>query len=174
MAIEVVMPRLGWTTEKGTLVEWLKASGERVQIGEILFTVENDKALNEVEEGKTERAKLKKDFEGKQKKLDKKQKELLKLKEELEQLRGTNPATWLANRTLSIGLAPAIYDLVGKANEVPAYHLFGPRVRDWVPVSCWTVSQTPAKMAEEVEHAVEHGGSVRTRARRRRRFANGG
>ena len=48
MAIEVVMPRLGWTTEKGTLVEWLKASGERVQIGEILFTVENDKALNEV------------------------------------------------------------------------------------------------------------------------------
>ena len=49
MAIEVVMPRLGWTTEKGTLVEWLKASGERVQIGEILFTVENDKALNEVE-----------------------------------------------------------------------------------------------------------------------------
>ena len=30
MAIEVVMPRLGWTMEKGTLVEWLKAPGERV------------------------------------------------------------------------------------------------------------------------------------------------
>ena len=47
--------------------------------------VDLQRALNEVEEGKTERAKLKKDFEGKQKKLDKKQKELLKLKEELEQ-----------------------------------------------------------------------------------------
>ena len=49
MAIEVVMPRLGWTMEEGTLVEWLKASGEPVQTGDLLFTVESDKALNEVE-----------------------------------------------------------------------------------------------------------------------------
>ena len=49
MAFEVVMPRLGWTMEEGTLVEWLKASGKSVQTGEILFTVESDKALNEVE-----------------------------------------------------------------------------------------------------------------------------
>ncbi|HJP32465.1 MAG TPA: dihydrolipoamide acetyltransferase family protein [Candidatus Latescibacteria bacterium] len=49
MAIDVVMPRLGWTMEEGTLVEWLKASGESVQVGDILFTVESDKALNEVE-----------------------------------------------------------------------------------------------------------------------------
>lgn len=48
MAFEVVMPRLGWTMEEGTLVEWLKASGKSVQTGEILFTVESDKALNEV------------------------------------------------------------------------------------------------------------------------------
>ena len=49
MANEVVMPRLGWTMEEGTLVEWLKASGEPVQAGDVLFTVESDKALNEVE-----------------------------------------------------------------------------------------------------------------------------
>lgn len=49
MAIEVVMPRLGWTMEEGTLVEWLKASGEPVHTGDLLFTVESDKALNEVE-----------------------------------------------------------------------------------------------------------------------------
>lgn len=49
MAHDVVMPRLGWTMEEGTLVEWLKASGETVQAGEVLFTVESDKALNEVE-----------------------------------------------------------------------------------------------------------------------------
>ncbi len=49
MAFDVVMPRLGWTMEEGTLVEWLKASGDPVQVGDILFTVESDKALNEIE-----------------------------------------------------------------------------------------------------------------------------
>ena len=43
------MPRLGWTMEEGTLVEWLKADGDTVEAGEILFTVESDKALNEIE-----------------------------------------------------------------------------------------------------------------------------
>jgi len=49
MAEEIVMPRLGWTMEEGTLVEWLKADGDQVETGEILFTVESDKALNEIE-----------------------------------------------------------------------------------------------------------------------------
>jgi L-alanine-DL-glutamate epimerase-like enolase superfamily enzyme len=79
------------------------------------------------------------------------------LEQDLEKLRGTNPCRWLAHPELKIWLAPAIYDLVGKANDVPAYQLFGPKVRSWVPVSSWTVSQTPAKMAEEVQHAVEQG-----------------
>ena len=79
------------------------------------------------------------------------------VEQDLEKLRGTNPCRWLAHPELNIRLAPAIYDLVGKANDVPAYQLFGPKVRFWVPVSSWTVSQTPAKMAAEVEHAVEQG-----------------
>ena len=49
MAVEIVMPRLGWTMEEGTLLEWLKRPGEAVEAGEVLFTVETDKALNEVE-----------------------------------------------------------------------------------------------------------------------------
>ena len=49
MAVEIVMPRLGWTMVEGTLVEWMKKPGEAVQAGEILFTVETDKAINEVE-----------------------------------------------------------------------------------------------------------------------------
>lgn len=49
MAVEVVMPRLGWTMEEGTLVEWLKHDGDPVQSGDILFVIESDKALNEVE-----------------------------------------------------------------------------------------------------------------------------
>ena len=49
MAIEIVLPRLGWTMEEGTLVEWLKQDGDPVKAGEVLFTVESDKAVNEVE-----------------------------------------------------------------------------------------------------------------------------
>jgi len=49
MATEIVMPRLGWTMEEGVLVEWLKNDGDPVKVGEIIFTVESDKALNEVE-----------------------------------------------------------------------------------------------------------------------------
>ena len=49
MAEPIAMPRLGWTMEEGTLVEWLKADGDTVEVGEILFTVESDKALNEIE-----------------------------------------------------------------------------------------------------------------------------
>ena len=57
------------------------------------------------------------------------------LQEELDLLRGTNPCRWLAHPERTIWVAPAIYDLVGKANDVPAYQLFGPKVRSWVPVS---------------------------------------
>jgi len=49
MAIEVVMPRLGWNMEAGTVVEWLKHDGDRVKEGEYLFLVESDKATTEVE-----------------------------------------------------------------------------------------------------------------------------
>jgi pyruvate dehydrogenase E2 component (dihydrolipoamide acetyltransferase) len=49
MPIEIVMPRLGWTMEEGTLVEWLKRNGETIESGEIIFTVESDKAINEIE-----------------------------------------------------------------------------------------------------------------------------
>jgi pyruvate dehydrogenase E2 component (dihydrolipoamide acetyltransferase) len=46
---EIVMPRLGWTMEAGTVVEWLKASGDPVEAGDHNFSVESDKAITEVE-----------------------------------------------------------------------------------------------------------------------------
>lgn len=49
MAVEVVMPRLGWGGEDGSLVEWIKKDGEPVKAGEVVCTVEGDKAVNEVE-----------------------------------------------------------------------------------------------------------------------------
>jgi len=49
MAIEVVMPRLGWTMETGTVAEWLKKDGDAVRVGEAIFTVDSDKAVQEIE-----------------------------------------------------------------------------------------------------------------------------
>lgn len=49
MPNEIVMPRLGWTMETGTVVEWLKDSGDSVEAGDFIFAVESDKAITEVE-----------------------------------------------------------------------------------------------------------------------------
>jgi pyruvate dehydrogenase E2 component (dihydrolipoamide acetyltransferase) len=49
MAFEVVMPRLGWNMEEGAVVGWRKKDGDPVTAGEILFEVESDKAVQEVE-----------------------------------------------------------------------------------------------------------------------------
>jgi len=49
MAIEITVPRLGWSMEEGTFVGWLKADGEFVRAGEMLFTIEGDKAAQDIE-----------------------------------------------------------------------------------------------------------------------------
>jgi len=49
VAIEIVMPRLGWDMKAGTVVEWLKHDGDPVHEGDFLFLVESDKSTTEVE-----------------------------------------------------------------------------------------------------------------------------
>lgn len=49
MAYEVKLPRLGWDMEEGSLAGWLKKDGEYVNAGELLFSVEGDKAVQEIE-----------------------------------------------------------------------------------------------------------------------------
>jgi pyruvate dehydrogenase E2 component (dihydrolipoamide acetyltransferase) len=49
MAKEVILPKLGQTMEEGSIVEWYKEEGDEVQRGEVLFTVESDKATLESE-----------------------------------------------------------------------------------------------------------------------------
>ncbi len=46
---EIILPKLGQTMEEGTIVEWLKKEGDPVNKGDILFQVETDKAVLEVE-----------------------------------------------------------------------------------------------------------------------------
>lgn len=49
MAVEILLPRLGWDMTEGTFGEWLKQNGETIQPGDQLFTVEGDKATQEIE-----------------------------------------------------------------------------------------------------------------------------
>jgi pyruvate dehydrogenase E2 component (dihydrolipoamide acetyltransferase) len=49
VAVEVVIPMLGITVERGKIVEWLKKEGDQVEKGEIIFIVEVEKATTEVE-----------------------------------------------------------------------------------------------------------------------------
>lgn len=46
---EVIMPKLGLTMDEGTIVRWVKKEGDPITKGEILFEVDTDKAVNEVE-----------------------------------------------------------------------------------------------------------------------------
>ncbi len=46
---EVIMPKMGDGMEEGTLLEWLKKDGEKVRSGEIIGTIQTDKATLELE-----------------------------------------------------------------------------------------------------------------------------
>ena len=49
MAFEIIVPRLGWSMDEGTFVDWLKSEGELVKAGDSLFVLEGEKAEQEVE-----------------------------------------------------------------------------------------------------------------------------
>ncbi|MBL8098180.1 MAG: 2-oxo acid dehydrogenase subunit E2 [Anaerolineales bacterium] len=49
MAKDVIMPALGMAQETGTLIQWLKKSGDNVTKGEPLMEIETDKATVEIE-----------------------------------------------------------------------------------------------------------------------------
>ena len=49
MPINITLPRLGWSMEEGKFLAWLKQDGDFIKEGEPLFTLESDKAAQEVE-----------------------------------------------------------------------------------------------------------------------------
>ena len=49
MPIEIQLPRLGWSMEEGKFLGWLKQDGDLIKVGDPLFTLESDKAAQEVE-----------------------------------------------------------------------------------------------------------------------------
>src|ERR1044072_376047 len=51
MPVQVLMPALSPTMEKGNLSKWMKSEGDKVKAGDVIAEIETDKATMEVEAG---------------------------------------------------------------------------------------------------------------------------
>jgi len=49
VSVEVRIPQIGFSTQEGTLTEWLVADGAQAEAGKPLYTLELDKSVQEVE-----------------------------------------------------------------------------------------------------------------------------
>jgi pyruvate/2-oxoglutarate dehydrogenase complex dihydrolipoamide acyltransferase (E2) component len=49
MATEILLPKIGFSMNEGTIAEWLANDGDQVTEGQPLFLLEADKSSNEVE-----------------------------------------------------------------------------------------------------------------------------
>jgi L-alanine-DL-glutamate epimerase-like enolase superfamily enzyme len=70
---------------------------------------------------------------------------------------GQSPAALMNDDSLGAGLQMALFDVVGKALEVPVYQLLGNKVRDWVPISWWSIDAAPKDWAAEAKDAIKNG-----------------
>jgi len=75
----------------------------------------------------------------------------------VEKVVGQSPARWLNDDSLGAGLQMALFDVVGQVLGVPIYELLGRKVRDWVPISWWSIDAAPEDWAAEAGEAVERG-----------------
>lgn len=49
MAVEILLPKIGFSMQEGQIAEWMVADGAQVTEGQPLFSLEADKSTNEVE-----------------------------------------------------------------------------------------------------------------------------
>jgi pyruvate/2-oxoglutarate dehydrogenase complex dihydrolipoamide acyltransferase (E2) component len=49
MTTQVLMPKIGFSMEEGTLAEWLLSDGADVKEGQVLYSLESDKSIQEIE-----------------------------------------------------------------------------------------------------------------------------
>ncbi len=49
MAVEILLPKIGFSMNEGQIAEWLAKDGDTVSEGQPLFSLEADKSTNEVE-----------------------------------------------------------------------------------------------------------------------------
>lgn len=69
---------------------------------------------------------------------------------------GHSPFDFLGN-DFNPGLAGALYDLMGKHLDVPAYKLMGQQMRASVPVAAWSKPAAPQTFAAEIQRAAAEG-----------------
>lgn len=78
--------------------------------------------------------------------------------EAIERVKGSNPVECLGDDSLGAGLQMALYDVVGKALEVPVHRLLNlPKVRDWCRIAWWNTKTGPEDLAAEAKDAVAQG-----------------
>ena len=79
----------------------------------------------------------------------------------VEPLIGRNPFDFI-NNTLTAGSALncALYDIMGKHLELPAYKLMGHKVRDAVTVAAWTRPASPEEFRAEISRAANQGYTI--------------
>lgn len=78
---------------------------------------------------------------------------------QVQALIGRNPFDFI-NNNLHLGLGMALYDVMGKYLEVPAYKLMGQKVRDAVSVAAWTRPCGPEVFGEEIRRAAAQGHTI--------------
>ena len=76
----------------------------------------------------------------------------------VDPLIGCNPFDFLNNsRAWDAAINTALYDLMGKYLDVPAWRLMGDKKRDWVPVAAWTRPASPEHFRSEIQRATAQG-----------------
>jgi pyruvate/2-oxoglutarate dehydrogenase complex dihydrolipoamide acyltransferase (E2) component len=49
VSTQVLLPKIGFSMNEGTISEWLVADGEAVTEGQVLYALESDKSVQEIE-----------------------------------------------------------------------------------------------------------------------------
>jgi len=49
MAVEILLPKIGFSMNEGQVAEWLAKDGDEVKEGQPIYSLEADKSTNEIE-----------------------------------------------------------------------------------------------------------------------------
>jgi len=77
--------------------------------------------------------------------------------EAIERAKGRNPFDLMWDDSLGAGLQMALFDIAGKAAEVPVYRLLGKKQREECGISWWGIDMSPEDYAAEAREAVKQG-----------------
>jgi pyruvate/2-oxoglutarate dehydrogenase complex dihydrolipoamide acyltransferase (E2) component len=58
MPVEILLPKIGFSMEEGTLAEWLVPDGTDVREGQPLYSLESEKSVQEIEAPASGRLKI--------------------------------------------------------------------------------------------------------------------